>query len=79
MCVGAEELLTESIAPCKALNPSFTGKTWSLPSAIFASWKINKYYNYKDQKGIYSFESPLEVADEHNFTEGIAAVVANKN
>ena len=40
--VGRSEMLTESMTPCKASNPPFTGKTWSLLSAIFASYKGNK-------------------------------------
>ena len=31
--------LTESMTPCSASNPSLTGNTWSLLSAIFASWE----------------------------------------
>lgn len=39
-CLWADvKRLTESMTPCKASNPSFTGKTWSLLSAIFASYR----------------------------------------
>lgn len=37
--------ITESMTPCSASNPSFTGNTWSLLSAIVEScqWRFNDY------------------------------------
>ena len=43
--LGCTEVLTESMTPCKASNPSFTGKTWSLLSAIFASYRRKTSYD----------------------------------